>query len=387
VKYTIATINEERITREEEDMALASQIQTIAAMLGDPDNPGAGTIYAALVEERTARVTADTAMAQNINALSAVIGDPWNPDAGTVYAALKTEQTARATADEALASNITTLAASIGDPTNPAPGTVYAAVQTEAAARATADSALASNVTTLQSKVDGNTNSVQVLSQSINGIKGKYGVRIDTNGYITGWELIGGATSGSMIIHVDNLLIGRPGATNEYPFMIGVVDGVQRISLSNAFIQDGSIKNAKIQDLTVGRIKLASGAPGTLSWGVASGYQWPFGGPYGFVDTNERVFRDLYIDTTGATHVLVQAYMRSFIYGGNVLYGKLTKNYGYQALGSGTGWIQSESNMIINYMDNNPGTGQQLYQIKGWLPSGSGPVVTAAGIMAIAFYR
>ncbi len=388
VKYTIAAINEERITRETEDEALASQILTIAAMMGDPENPGEGTIYAALVSERTARVTADEALARNIDAITAVIGDPWNPGPGTIYAAIKTEQTARATADEALASNITTLAASIGDPTNPAPGTVYAAVQTEAAARANADSALASNVTTLQTKVDGNTNSVQVLSQSVDGIKGKYAVKIDTNGYITGWELIGGATSGSMIIHVDNLIIGRPGATNEYPFVIGVVDGVQRISLSNAFIQDGSIKNAKIQDLTVGRIKLASGAPGTLSWGVTSGYQWPFGGPYGFVDTSERVFRELYIDTTGATHVLVQAYMRSFIYGGNVLYGKLTKNYGNQALGAGgTAWLQSESHMIVNYMDTSPGTGQQLYQVKGWVPSGSGQVVAAAGLMAIAFYR
>ena len=388
VKYTIATINEERITREEEDMALASQILTISAMLGDPDNPGEGTVYAALVSERTARVTADEAMAANIDTLTAVIGDPWNPGPGTIYAAIKTEQTARATADEALSNSISTVAASIGDPASPAPGTVYAAVRTEATARANADSALASNVTTLQTKVDGNTNSVQVLSESVDGIKGKYGVRIDTNGYITGWELIGGATSGSMIIHVDNLIIGRPGATNEYPFVIGVVDGVQRISLSNAFIQDGSIKNAKIQDLTVGRIKLASGGPGTLSWGVTSGYQWPFGGPYGFVDTSERVVRELYIDTTGATHVLVQAYMRSFIYGGNVLYGKLTKNYGSQALGAGgTAWLQSESHMIVNYMDTNPGTGQQLYQVKGWVPSGSGQVVAAAGIMAIAFYR
>ncbi len=388
VKFTIATVNEERITREEEDMALASQILTISAMLGDPDNPGEGTVYAALVSERTARVTADEAMAANIDALTAVIGDPWNPGPGTIYAAIKTEQTTRANADEALSSSISTVAASIGDPASPAPGTVYAAVRTEATARANADSALASNVTTLQTKVDGNTNSVQVLSQSVDGIKGKYAVKIDTNGYVTGWELIGGATSGSMIIHVDNLIIGRPGATNQYPFVIGVVDGVQRISLSNAFIQDGSIKNAKIQDLTVGRIKLASGGPGALSWGVTSGYQWPFGGPYGFVDSSERVFRELYIDTTGATHVLVQAYMRSFIYGGNVLYGKLTKNYGSQALGAGgTAWLQSESHMIVNYMDTSPGTGQQLYQVKGWVPSGSGQVVAAAGIMAIAFYR
>lgn len=274
VKYTIATINEERVTREEEDMALASQILTISAMLGDPDNPGEGTVYAALAEERTARVTADEALAQSIDTMSAVIGDPWNPDEGTIYAAIKTEQTARATADEALSNSISTVAASIGDPASPAPGTVYAAVRTEATARANADSALASNVTTLQTKVDGNTNSVQVLSQSVDGIKGKYGVRIDTNGYITGWELIGGATSGSMIIHVDNLLIGRPGATNQYPFVIGVVDGVQRVSLSNAFIQDAAIVNAKIANLTVGRIKLAGGRDAGLSWAYIDHNTW-----------------------------------------------------------------------------------------------------------------
>ena len=169
-------------------------------MLGDPDNPGEGTVYAALVSERTARVTADEAMAANIDALTAVIGDPWNPGPGTIYAAIKTEQNARATADEALASSISTVAASIGDPASPAPGTVYAAARTEATARANADSALASNVTTLQTKVDGNTNSVQVLSQSVDGIKGKYAVKIDTNGYITGWELIGGATLLGMML-------------------------------------------------------------------------------------------------------------------------------------------------------------------------------------------
>lgn len=388
VKYTIATINEERITREEEDMALASQILTISAMLGDPLNPGEGTVFAAIAIERTARVTADEALAQNITALTAVIGDPWNPAPGTVYAAIKTEQTARATADEALSSSISTVAASIGDPASPAPGTVYAAVRTEATARANADSALASNVTTLQTKVDGNTASVQQIMQSVDGIKARWGVRLDINGRVTGLELLGGANQTAMVFKVDSFIIQTPDNPNGTPpFMLGTVDGVTRVVLKNAWIEDGSIKNAKIQDLTVGRIKLASGAPGTLSWGVTSGYQWPFGGPYGFVDTSERVFRELYIDTTGATHVLVQAYMRSFIYGGNVLYGKLTKNYGSQALGSGTGWIQSESNMIINFMDANPGTGQQLYQVKGWLPSGSGPVVTAVGIMAIAFYR
>jgi hypothetical protein len=256
LKYSIATIREEQITREAEDEALASQILTISAILGDPDDPGEDTVFAALAEEKTARAREDEALAQNILALSVVVGDPWDPDEGTVWAGIREEQRVRAAADTALAEDVSMLSAAIGDPENPADGTVYAAVRDETQARVAADSAVASNVNTLQTIVNGNTNSVQILNTSINGIKGKVAVKIDTNGYITGWELIGGADSGSMVLHVDNFMVGRPGATNKYPFVIGVVDGVQRISMDNAFIQDGAIKNAKIQDLTVGRIKI-----------------------------------------------------------------------------------------------------------------------------------
>ena len=384
-KYTIATIAEERITRETEDEALASQILTISAMLGDPDNPGEGTVYAALVEERTARVTADTAMAQNINALSAVIGDPWNPDAGTVYAALKTEQTARATADEALASNITTLAASIGDPASPAPGTVYAAVRTEATARANADSALASNVTTLQTKVDGNTNSVQVLSQSVDGIKGKYGVKIDTNGYITGWELIGGATSGSMIINVDNLIIGRPGATNEYPFVIGVVDGVQRISLSNAFIQDGSIKNAKIQDLTVGRIKLASGPLAGLSWGYStysSAEQLRYG-----VGTFVPAGGSVSIATESLGRALISGFLRIRYWNGSYTAYLQRNGVTVRTLGGeGGGVYDPYSTLFTFYVDESPINGTATYAIVVSY-NGEATYVSNCGLSVLAIYR
>ena len=385
VKFTIATINEERITREEEDMALASQILTISAMLGDPYNPGEGTVYAALVSERTARVTADEAMAANIDTLTAVIGDPWNPGPGTIYAAIKTEQTARATADEALSNSISTVAASIGDPASPAPGTVYAAVRTEATARANADSALASNVTTLQTKVDGNTNSVQVLSQSVDGIKGKYGVRIDTNGYITGWELIGGATSGSMIIHVDNLIIGRPGATNQYPFVIGVVDGVQRISLSNAFIQDGSIKNAKIQDLTVGRIKLASGALAGLSWGYSSyssalqsrsgdGTFTPAGG-------------SVSIATESRGRVLVSGFLRiQYWHGSYTAYlkrnGVIVRTMG----AAGGGANDPYSTLFAFYVDESPINDVANYSITVSY-NGEATYVSHCGLSVLAIYR
>jgi len=292
-----AAIVKESTASAKRDEALAKEITTLSAVIGDPTNPGPDTVYAAIVKESTARATKDEAIAKDVSVLSATIGDPFNPAPGTVHAAIKNEQTARAKEDEALATSVNTLTASIGNPASPAPGSVYAAIKNEASVRAKADGALAKDVTTLQTKVDGNTNSVQVLSQSVDGIKGKYGVRIDTNGYITGWELIGGASSGSMIIHVDNFLVGRPGASNDYPFAIGTVDGVQRISLKNAFIQDGSIKNAKIQDLTVSRIKIAGGINAGLSWGHAVSAT-----NNEFHDTSDGVWR-----TVGTTTINVPA--------------------------------------------------------------------------------
>lgn len=273
MKWSLASIREERITREEEDMALASQILTIAAMLGDPDNPGEGTVYAALVEERTARVTADEALAQSIDTISAVIGDPWNPDEGTIYAAIRDERTARVNQDEALAQNINALAATIGDPADPAPGTVYAAVVEEREARVTADAALASNITTLQTTVDGNTASVQQAMSSISGIKADWGVKVDVNGRVGGLKLIGGPTSTDMVFNVDSFIVQTPQG-GVPPFMIGTVDGRTRTVIKDAFIQDAAISSAKIKDLTVGRIKLAGGREAGLSWAYTDHNTW-----------------------------------------------------------------------------------------------------------------
>lgn len=126
-----------------------------------------------------------------------------------------------------------------------------AAIQQESIARADADSAISTSVSTLTSTVNGHTTAIQTNASSINGVKGKYGVKIDSNGYVTGWQLIGGATSGSMIINVDNFMVGKPGASNKFPFVIGTVDGQQVVSMDKVFIQDASIKTLKIENNAV----------------------------------------------------------------------------------------------------------------------------------------
>ncbi len=135
-----------------------------------------------------------------------------------------------------------------------------AAIQSEATARANADSAIASNVTTLQTTVGNNTSAIQIIDSSVDGIQSKHAVKIDTNGYVTGYELIGTGVSSAMVFHVDNFLVGKVGSTNQYPFVIGTVDGVSRVSIDSAFIQDGAIKNAKILNGTIENAKIKDAA-------------------------------------------------------------------------------------------------------------------------------
>ncbi len=257
---------------------------------------------AAIQTEQTARANADSAMASQITTLQGTVGDN--------TAAIQSEATARANADDALSSTISTVSATanaknktyrqVSAPTTGMSAgdlwfdsdnnnkayrysgsswvatedtriaTNTAAIQTEQTARANADSALASSVSTLQTTVGNNTSAIQTIDSSVDGIKSKHAVKIDTNGYVTGYELIGTGASSSMVFHVDNFLVGKPGTTNNYPFVIGTVDGVSRVSMDSAFIQDASIKNAKIADLTISRIKLSSGASAGLSWGGTS---------------------------------------------------------------------------------------------------------------------
>ncbi|MCF4152625.1 phage tail protein [Dethiosulfovibrio sp. F2B] len=259
--WSFAVIKEEQRIREEEDEALASQILTISAMLGDPNNPGEGTIYAALAEEKTTRATQDEALAKNISTLEAVIGDPWDPEAGTVYAAIRDEEQARANAVEAVASQVDTVVAKIGDPSNPASGSVYAAIKSETEARVSADEVVAQEINTLQTSVDGNTSSIQQTMSSVDGMKSKWAVKTTTNNHVGGLEMVGSASSIDMIFNVDTFLVQTPNTFGGTPpFMIGTVDGRTRTVIRDAFIQDAAISRAKIKDAAVGTLKIDGNA-------------------------------------------------------------------------------------------------------------------------------
>lgn len=263
-KWSLAAITEEKTTRETENEAIASWVRSVAAMIGNPDNPADGTVFAALREELTARAAADEASAKRIETLEAAIGDPWNPGAGTIYAALRDDREASVTRDEALARDIQIVSAGIGDPVSPVAGTVFAVIADEKTARAAADSALASQQTTLQTQLAGNTASIQELLQSVDGIRGQWGILLDINGRITGLTLIGGQSHTSMVFKVDSFIVQTPDG-DVPPFMIGTVDGQLRTVIRDTWIQDAAIKSAKIKDAAVETLKIAGNAVSVMA--------------------------------------------------------------------------------------------------------------------------
>ncbi len=147
-----------------------------------------------------------------------------------------------------------------------------AAISAENKTRATADSALAKSVTTLQTTVGNHTTSIRTQQESIDGISAKYSVKIDANGYVSGFGLISEANDGvprsEFAIVADKFSIApvatEHGAADGSPFFYltrpTVISGVEVPAgayMKSAFICDAAITNAKIANLAVDTAKIA----------------------------------------------------------------------------------------------------------------------------------
>lgn len=141
---------------------------------------------------------------------------------------------------------------------------IYAGLVSEQQTRASADGAIASDITTLQTTVNGHTTIIQLTAESVDGIQGKYAVKIDNNGFVTGFGLISENNNGEVVsgfyIRADRFAIGPTtgGSVIEgelpdeaIPFMVltapTVIDGVT--------IPPGAyIKTAFVSHLTADKI-------------------------------------------------------------------------------------------------------------------------------------
>lgn len=139
---------------------------------------------------------------------------------------------------------------------------------------------------------------MELTNTSVNGLKGKWGVKLDLNGYVSGVQLnsavsTGGQAESSFLVLADTFAVGAPGRNGIVPFAIDAQTGLVAIrgdlvvkkSITTGHIAAGSITAASgiIADLAVTTLKIGSNAvtvpmymsghgglnnlgPGSLAW-------------------------------------------------------------------------------------------------------------------------
>ncbi|HEY9208658.1 MAG TPA: DUF1983 domain-containing protein [Acidovorax sp.] len=152
-----------------------------------------------------------------------------------------------------------------------------AVVAQEQLTRATADSALASDINALQSTVNGNTAAIQTeattRASQTGELYAQYTVKVDTNGYVTGFGLANtvrnGVPTSEFIIRADNFAIAPVSTDNAaadgspffYRTTTTTINGASvppGAYLKSAFIHDATITTAKIANLAVDDAKIAN---------------------------------------------------------------------------------------------------------------------------------
>lgn len=214
----------------------------------------------ALINETNERKTADTAEIEARQALGARVG--------TTEAGLVTEQQVRANADNAIVQSTTTQFTSVNRS--------LALVQTSVSTLSNSVSSVASQVNQVQAAVGANTTAIKTESTAratADGeINSKYTVKIDVNGYVSGYGLM--ATSNNsvpfseFIVRADRFAIGSAAGptklTPKVPFIVTTADTVSGsevipagVYIQDAFIKNASITSAKIGDAAVQTLKIA----------------------------------------------------------------------------------------------------------------------------------
>jgi uncharacterized coiled-coil protein SlyX len=137
---------------------------------------------------------------------------------------------------------------------------------------------LSSTVNTLSTTVGNNTAAISTNASSINGVEAKYTVKIDNNGYVTGYGLISTANNGTptsaWYARVDQFVVGAAGS-NATPFTVQttetVINGVTvpaGVYMTDAFIKNGTITNTKIANAAIDDAKISTLSASKITTGT-----------------------------------------------------------------------------------------------------------------------
>jgi len=116
----------------------------------------------------------------------------------------------------------------------------------------------------LQTRIAGieeNAAAIEVVENIVDGVAAEYYVKTDVGGYVAGYGIYNeGPGASGFLVNADYFAVGKFGVGNDIPFMIGPVNGVNKIALNAAtFIPDATITNAKIHTLAAEKLFATTG--------------------------------------------------------------------------------------------------------------------------------
>jgi predicted phage tail protein len=327
------------------DSQLIPELQQRIDLVDGADNLP-GSVNQRLKDAKTEILNSQSSVSDSVSALSTRV-DGVSAKIDQTTALVTTEETARTNADGALGQRLDVVAAGVASNT--------AAITTEQTTRAAGDSANATLISTLQTTVGGHTTSLQTQANSINGLSAQYTVKIDNNGYVSGYGLASYPVNGQIVsefaVRTDTFSVNLPGYPGIHPFTIGSVYGQPRVIISSALIGDASIDNAKIGDAQITSAKIGNAQIGTAHIGYAQ------------------------IDTLRIGPNAVSTLVQWGVYHGNSVYYQSTGGVLTVFISTDLGWISTQGDVtpatmsvrmngaeILNATNYGPYTGFTLQQ-------------------------
>ena len=122
--------------------------------------------------------------------------------------------------------------------------TQQAVIDTLTATMTGPSGAIARAVNQLKTTVDNQFASLKITAETVNGLQSQYTVKIDNNGYVSGFGLASDSSNGvptsEFMVLADRFAIAQPnqGSGATYPFIVTSVNGIPRVSMNSAFITE-----------------------------------------------------------------------------------------------------------------------------------------------------
>lgn len=157
-----------------------------------------GEIASSVQSEATTRANADGVFTNLFSLLGA------KNTAGTAF--VLNDSTVQLSNGTALGTRLSGIDTAIGNNAS--------AIVNEQTARTNADSALSQSIQVVSTNVGNLSSSVSTLSQAIDGVKARYGVSLDVNGYVTGFVQNNDGRSGSFVVLANRFAIVDPNGGN-----------------------------------------------------------------------------------------------------------------------------------------------------------------------------